>query len=83
MESALRFRTLKTTPSGVGGGGGWLGIIPALSPYVDTGFLVCIRKFLFYLKTKGDFVSILVTEGEYFRNISFLRKVSKKSKQNL
>ena len=59
------------------------GIIPALSPYVGTGFLVCIRKFLFYLKTKGDFVSILVTEGKYFRNISFLRKVSKKIKQNL
>ena len=65
------------------GGGGLEGITPALSPYVGTGFLVCIRKFLFYLKTKGDFVPILVTEGKYFRNISFLRKVSKKIKQNL
>ena len=40
---------------GGGGGGGGEGI----------------RKFIFYMKTKGDFVSILVTEGKYVRNISF------------
>ena len=54
-----------------GGGGGGEGILPALSPYVGTGYLVCIRKFIFYMKTKGDFVSIFVTEGKYVRNNSF------------
>ena len=53
-------------------GRGGAGLIPALSPseYVGTGYFVCI-KFLFYMKTKGDFASILVGEGKYFGNISF------------
>ena len=61
--------TLRSCGAGGGGGGG--GILPALSPFVGTGYLVCIRKFIFYMKTKGGFVSILVTEGKYVRNNSF------------